>query len=514
MRPSASRIPDRLGRRGKLLLFAISFAAIMAAHWPDLHLPYFWDEAGYFVPAALDLFATGDPIPNSVAPNPHPPLATAILAGAWRLFGFHPVVTRVTALGWATLALLAVYTLGEMLGGFRVGVSAWACTFMYPVFFAQSALAQLDLPAAALTVWGIILYGRRNLAAATLLLSAAILCKESAAVAVSALFAMESVSFLRGKGALGWRTLAALGLPLLTLGLWLLYVQARTGSVFGNSEFSRYNIPSSAFVPSRLMAAVLHRVWDVFGHFFLFLLTVPAVAVFAGRRLATQPSDRFPFMLTSISVAYVFAFSFFGGAILSRYMLTAVILVITLSIHAIASRLHYWWALVPIVLCAFAVGLVTPPPYHYAYDENLMYRDVIEVHRQAAARLSNERLPIITTWPADDELSKPSLGYVSRSLDVVTLPDLSLASIREASNRCRGCAILLFPTQYEPPTSILRPGAILQHLHFWGEGQRHFETRPSTLTPEVLAAAITAQITWYSRVGRTYAAILRPSAPR
>ena len=47
---------------------------ILLVHLPWLGLPYFWDEAGYYVPAALDLFHWGSAVPHSVPPLIHPPL--------------------------------------------------------------------------------------------------------------------------------------------------------------------------------------------------------------------------------------------------------------------------------------------------------------------------------------------------------------------------------------------------------------------------------------------------------
>ena len=36
------------------LVFAVIFVFIFLLHLPLLQLPYFWDEAGYYVPAARD----------------------------------------------------------------------------------------------------------------------------------------------------------------------------------------------------------------------------------------------------------------------------------------------------------------------------------------------------------------------------------------------------------------------------------------------------------------------------
>ena len=60
-----------------LVIFALIFAALLLLHTPLLRLPYFWDEAGYYVPAARDLLLRGSLIPNSTPSNAHPPLVMA-----------------------------------------------------------------------------------------------------------------------------------------------------------------------------------------------------------------------------------------------------------------------------------------------------------------------------------------------------------------------------------------------------------------------------------------------------
>src|SRR5712692_6839805 len=82
----------------QLLLFSLFFVGLMLLHAPLLRLPYFWDEAGYYIPAARDLFLTGTLIPHSTPSNAHPPLLMAWLALAWRLAGYSPLVTRTAML--------------------------------------------------------------------------------------------------------------------------------------------------------------------------------------------------------------------------------------------------------------------------------------------------------------------------------------------------------------------------------------------------------------------------------
>ena len=112
---------------GALVLFAI-LAAIFLLHAPLLRLPYFWDEAGYYVPAARDLFLSGSVIPHSTPSNAHPPLVMAYLAGCWKVFGFSPLVTRSAMLGFAAFSLLGVFRLAQRVANLEVAIAATACT--------------------------------------------------------------------------------------------------------------------------------------------------------------------------------------------------------------------------------------------------------------------------------------------------------------------------------------------------------------------------------------------------
>ncbi|HLK32668.1 MAG TPA: hypothetical protein VKT29_06230, partial [Terriglobales bacterium] len=109
-------------------LLAALFAALLLLHAPLLRLPYYWDEAGYFVPAARDLLLTGSLIPNSTLPNAHPPLVMAYLALWWKLAGFVPVVTRVAMLLVAAFGLVGTFRLAELVANRQVAIAATLCT--------------------------------------------------------------------------------------------------------------------------------------------------------------------------------------------------------------------------------------------------------------------------------------------------------------------------------------------------------------------------------------------------
>src|SRR5580658_4074251 len=99
------------------MLSPLFFAAVYLSHLTLLNLPYFWDEGGYYIPAAWDFFRTGTLIPVSTVTNAHPPLPSLLLAAWWHLSGFVPSATRTLVCMVAAGALLGVYKLARNLLG-------------------------------------------------------------------------------------------------------------------------------------------------------------------------------------------------------------------------------------------------------------------------------------------------------------------------------------------------------------------------------------------------------------
>ena len=182
---------DRRRRYSTVLLLALFFVALFVLHTPLLRLPYFWDESGYYVPAARDLLLHAELIPRSTPSNAHPPLVMAYLALAWKLLGYSPVVTRTAILGIAAFSLLGIFRLAQRVANTEVALASILCTALYPVFFAQSSLAHLDLAAAGLTFWALLAYVEDRRWTAALWFSLAVLAKETAILAPLALFAWE-----------------------------------------------------------------------------------------------------------------------------------------------------------------------------------------------------------------------------------------------------------------------------------------------------------------------------------
>src|ERR1700704_2156313 len=118
----------------QFLLFAMFFAGLMLLHAPLLRLPYFWDEAGYYIPAARDLFLSGTLIPHSTPSNAHPPLVMAWLALAWRVFGYSTQVTRTAMLALSALSLVGLFRLSRITANPHIAWATAVLVAVYPVY--------------------------------------------------------------------------------------------------------------------------------------------------------------------------------------------------------------------------------------------------------------------------------------------------------------------------------------------------------------------------------------------
>ncbi len=479
---AAAAAPLNPRLRKPLLLFLgflTAFVGLHVTHAGLLGLPYYWDEAGYFIPAARDIYADGAFIPHSTLSNAHPPLVMAWIALAWKLFGFQIEVARTAMLAVSAFALAGVFALGCRVANWRVAAAAVLLTAAYPVFFAQSTLAHLDMMVAALTTWALVFYlppgvggeegetegrgegetgrvfesdgVRRVLCVALLALAA--LAKETAVLVPVVLCGWELLCLLlRRKERLAalvcverrpaWWSLALL-LACVPLALWFAYHRARTGYTLGNPEYFRYNVESTLNL-ARILDTMWRRLYHVTTHMNLWALTLAGLAamLLKPRRDGgvQRPRIAVPVQLlfAALILAHVSALSVVGGAVLARYMLPVLPLVVLIWVSTLWRRVPAWPLAVALVCAAFVYRTeVNPTSYGFPWEENLAYRDFILLHRDAARFLEAKHpdARVLTAWPATDELRNPYYGYTSRPLKVVPVENLLRPELERAATR-------------------------------------------------------------------------------
>ncbi len=520
-------------------LYPLFFVAVYVSHLTLLRLPYFWDEAGYYIPAALDFFRTGSLIPTSTLTNAHPPLPSLLLAGWWHMAGYTVWSTRVFVCMVSSAALLGAFRLVRELAGPIIAAAVVLLTGLYPIWFAQSTLAHADIFAAAFTLWALSVYfedrERPRYLLTAVLFSLAVLAKETAIVTPGALALWELVQLFSPTSStlppkpvilsvakdpcilpeaaqpskatrLSWA--AALLTPILPLAAWYAYHFHKTGFIFGNPEFLRYNATAN-LGPLRILLSLWHRAVHLTLHMNLFVPVLCTIAVLLMPKPAASDtralSKPVATALAVILMGNAIAFSILGGALLTRYLLPMYPLVLLLCVAIWRERYTQWLALAGLTAAGFLAALWINPPYVFSPEDNLSYRNMVVVHQQAIAVLA-KRFPaatVLTAWPATQELARPELGYIKQPLKVAPIENFSAGEIERAAQDPGGYdTALVFSTKCVPAGRL--------NLARMNEAAdtRFFDFHRD-LPPKGVAAILHGDVVWQASRGCEWAAILR-----
>ena len=502
-RAAAVREERRTTRPGSYAVLFVLFASlVIPSHLWLARLPYYWDEAGLFIPAALDILHGGHLIPQSTIPTIHPPLVPAYLAGVWRVAGFEPAATRLAMLVLACFAVLAAFLLAIELSREARGAPAFLAAGLLcisPLFFAQSEMAQLDAPAMLFTTLSLLFFLQERLRPAVACCVVLVLVKETGLV-VPLVFAAWLARERR------WRDAVWFALPAVALAAWIAALAHYTGYWAGNPVFVRENL-AYPLHPVRLAVALLRRLC------FLFLANfhwVGSMAILAAWRTSRLFRSRSWQVAWTLVAAHVVMLTVLGGAVLNRYLLPVLPILFAamaaaLSLLPRAPRLTATAAL----LGGLAACNWINPPYPFPFEENLAFSDFVRLHNEAADYVAHWYAdPVVTTaWPMTAELSRPELGFVPRRIRVDPLPDLAPQTL-EKLDWTKVQILVAFSRDWDPPLNLMRIGGVQR---FW---ERFYDYVPTASAGEARARIPFPVAAHFERRGQWADIYVNPALPR
>ena len=481
---AASRLPVR--RQSYLLVFGFLAALLILSHSTLLRLPYYWDEIGQFIPASLDLFESGALIPHSTLPNVHPPGLMVYLTLVWKIFGYSILNTRIAMLLVAAVGALGAFLLAIELGRGTTGApgfTALALLCVSPLFFSQSVMALLDMPAMAFTVFALLFFLQGKMRSSALVCVALVLVKETGIVA-PALFGIWLLRERRVRPALWFL------LPIPVLAIWLFALKHATGHWFGSAEFTQYNIWFPLH-PVRLGLALLRRTYYLFissGH-----LIGTAVLVYAWRRMPVFRSRPWRVAIC-FAIAHVVAVSLLGGAVLERYVIPVLpILYAAFAIGLLALPTRWRIAATAgLLLCLTAANFVNPP-YPFPFENNLEWTAFVGLEQSAARAVDSlPPGPIATAFPFSDALRRRPFGYVTQERRVQQVASFRRTDLRKLQAE-RPETLVVF-TQTWDPLHLLEASFLGRFLH------RFYGYEPEATVPEIESLfQLHRQQTWQGR---------------
>jgi len=453
------------------LLLAAAFALIVfLAHLPYLSLPYFWDELGQFVPAALDIDRDGAWIPHSTVPNAHPPAVMAYLALVWRTFGYSIAATRSAMLALASLAVFFTFLLSWDINHARAP-AAIAALFLLcdPLFYTQGMMAQLDMPAMLFTVLALVLFLRDRHAAAAAACTALVLAKETGAILPLIFGVILFLNPTRRKYALYYLA------PFIALAIWFFALWRSTGYLFGDPGFTHYNTLYS-LNPVRASLSLLRRIYYLFFDDFRWVGTIAILFAWKRQCLYNTPAWKIVWIFIA---AHVLLVSLLGGAGLERYLLPVLPLVYIAMAAAFVAIDPPWRVIgVSIMAMGLLAGLFLNPPFPMPFENNLAMADFVELHRDAAQFLekSYPATTIYTAWPLTQALRDPVFGYVDTKLSSAETSDLRFSTLNALEPK--GVDVLvLYSRTWEPAWGVLQWAPVRDFLQRFYEYER--QMRPS-----------------------------------
>ena len=418
------------------VFFLLTAAALAALHLPYLSLPFHWDEQGQFVPAALDLFRDGSWVTHSTLPNVHPPAVLALLALEWKLFGYSIASARLAMLSVAAAGVLFSYLLAK-----RLGAPALLATLFLlatSLFYIQSMMVLLDVPAMTLTALALLLFLDKRWAASAAACTLLVLTKETA---LTTPLVFAAWLYFRTKQR---REATYFLAPPVALAIWLLVLHHATGYWLGNPYFGQYNV-TGALHPLPILYSAAER--------FLFLFVkdgrfLGLLALYLGWRLLRTADWALAALVALAQLALV---TVLGGAVLDRYLLPILpILYAAIAAAALAYSARTRWISHAALLTALVAGLFWNPPYPFQYEDNLAMIDFVELQRSAAHYLESsapaER--IASMWPFTGAIEKPDFGYLTRPLRAVNIDSFELPDILALDRRSFD-VLVVYSRQYQ-----------------------------------------------------------------
>lgn len=441
---------------GYLMFFGLFFGVLLLSHAMVLDLPYFWDELGQFVPAALDLYEQGAWVPRSTLPNVHPPGVMAYLAGVWTLTGYSVPVTRMAMLALAAAGVLCVFVLAIELGRPLRGMPAFAAAALLlasPLFWAQSMMVQLDMPAMTFTALSLLLFLRGRYGWCAAACTALVLMKETS-LAVPAVFGVWLLWERR------WRHALLFFLPAAALAVWLWILYRATGHIFGNQEFTHYNITFQLH-PVRLPMTLVRRFFYLFVDNFHW---VGSLALVAGWRAGIFRNRAWA-VVAAAGLLQTFVVSVLGGAALERYLMPVVPL-FYIAVAAAWSTLGALWrrTSAAVMIAGLVVSILVSSPFPYPFENNSAFVAFVRLQQRAARFIEAEypNAAIASAWPFPDALRRPEYGFTRRPMACRGLENFNTETVLPLRGKVD--VLVVYSRTWEPRWGVIGRGWVRRFL--------------------------------------------------
>jgi len=420
---------SEMGKKASEIICWSSFLLLLLlfirAKYPDLSLPYFWDEAGVYVPGALRMKDTAiSLLPDGLEPlysRGHPLLCYATFAAGFRLFGDSVWVGHAVALGIACLTLLVFFLFVKEVFGRAAALMASLLLCVQPMFYSMSGFI---LPEMMLTLFSVLgIWGLSTQRWWLYLLGAclAVLTKESGLI-------LPAVAFIVWlQGAVKERRLFSANQ------LWLFLAVITPVLLFAGfiglqkMQHGWYFFPLHTQLMQHSIARVIHKCLVVMSMLFheqgrgwlalltLLMLLINAIYPGKDRRITAALHWSLLFLLLSIAFS---ATNYY----LHRYILPVIPFMVlpgvwfSISITGRLPRLPRYAVLLGFTGFCVYEGIRHQDSGHFADTNDMSYKQLVLCQKDCIRWVAQQpwsRSLIMVNFPVNTALVDQRMGYLS-----------------------------------------------------------------------------------------------------
>ncbi len=401
------------------VLFALLCIILTVCQWKALWLPYYWDEAGVYAPAANALYEHGlSLMPGALDPEfsrGHPLLFVFLAASMFKLFGSSVLTAHVFAFFISLLLLWVVYYKAARYYGHTVGLITSILIAVQPFFVGLSTLLLPEILLALFAWLALTSFHENKYGMAGLYSTLAVLTKESGIllpITFTAYLLLQQILFWKEhKGKWNSRMLL-LFTPFAFFGLFLVVQKIQNGWYFFPYHVSTVSLEWPT-VQKHFQDFFNFLIWNQKRYWWKWIMIAGlASAIVKGTFTKNSLRNSFLLLLGVFIAGNLCASSL--AFYMSRYvflLLPALALIVSICLYTVARSIAVRGV---VVLLLSVAALSTLDTNKFNYEEDIAYRKSVYTLVNAFNYLQQHQQPQDTVsgpFPAYFILATPNNGY-------------------------------------------------------------------------------------------------------
>ena len=389
---------------------------------PDIRLPFFVDEVGFYVKAVYymqhhSISLLPGSIPGEYSRG-HPLLFLFIYSLISKIGDFHNYILHSISLFFSVATLWATYIGSKKLTTPTIAIATVILLMLQPIFLAQSLMVLPEMMLSFLVTLSIYYYTQKKQSLYFITCSLALLTKESAVILPLALYAGDFIFTSINDRKFVWNKLISFLWALAPISVFVAFF------ILQRIQVGWFFFPIHVDFISFYYKDIAWRTIQAINFLFIkqgrILWLIIISFWFIKRIKKYYKSTAFSEDLRTISIFILYIIGVIAFASLNyslhRYLLYGIPVLCMLTIYCLNNLLpdKRLFFISYIILCAASIFYAKSNSL--MYDENLSFKEMVKVNKQAIEYMENHQLyhaAIVANSPICEEMRDTCMGYLS-----------------------------------------------------------------------------------------------------